>query len=238
MNKSQKGLPVGSCKKWLKNKTMFRDRTEAGTLLAARLEHLKGVPSVVVAIPRGGLPIGAILARALGAPLDIALTKKIGHPFNKEYAIGAVSLDQLVLSKPEGISQQYIEAETSRLRASLRERFDQFYRTKAPANLKGKTIIVTDDGIATGNTLRVTVALIAASSPKAIIVAIPVAPPGAVEKLEAMPEVQEVICLETPYDFYAVGQFYEDFRPVSDQEALEIFESGDPQPGDGSQPGD
>lgn len=217
---------------------MFRDRTEAGTLLAARLLHLKGTSAVVVAIPRGGLPIGAIVSRALGVPLDIALTKKIGHPFNKEYAIGAVSLDQMVVSKPEGISEQYLEAETQRLRAALRERYEQFYRTKAPANWKGKTVIVTDDGIATGNTLRVTIALIAASSPKAIVVAIPVAPPGAVEKLEAMPEVQEVICLETPYDFYAVGQFYEDFRPVTDQEALAIFESGDPRPGVVSQVGD
>lgn len=217
---------------------MFRDRAEAGTLLASRLGHLKGTSAVVVAIPRGGLPIGALLARALGVPLDIALTKKIGHPFNREYAIGAVSLDQIVVSKPEGISQQYLEAETSRLRASLRERYEQFYRTKAPANWKGKTVIVTDDGIATGNTLQVTVALIATKAPKAIIVAIPVAPPGAVEKLKAMPEVQDVICLETPYDFYAVGQFYEDFRPVSDQEALELFESADPQPGVGSRAGD
>lgn len=217
---------------------MFRDRIEAGHLLASRLDHLKGVPAVVVAIPRGGLPIGAVLARALGAPLDIALTKKIGHPFNKEFAIGAVSLDQRVVSKPEGISQEYLEAETRRLRASLRERFDMFYSTKAPADWKGKTVIVTDDGIATGNTLRVTIALIAAAAPKAIVVAIPVAPPGAVEKLEALPEVQEVICLETPYDFYAVGQFYEDFRPVTDQEALAIFESGDPHPRVGSRAGD
>lgn len=210
---------------------MFRDRTEAGYLLVPHVEHLKGTQVVVVAIPRGGLPIGAILAKALEAPLDIALTKKIGHPLNKEYAIGAVSLDQLVLSKPEGVSQDYLDAETRRLRASLRERFDQFYRTKAPADWKGKTVLVTDDGIATGNTLRVTVALIAESAPKAIVIAIPVAPRGAVEKLEAMPEVQEVICLETPYDFYAVGQFYEDFRPVSDSEAIQVFESGSPQPG-------
>lgn len=217
---------------------MFRDRTEAGNLLAARLGHLKGVSSVVVAIPRGGLPIGAILAKALGSPLDIALTKKIGHPLNKEYAIGAVSLDQIVVSKPEGVSQKYLDAETRRLRAALRERFDQFYRKKAPADWKGKTVIVTDDGIATGNTLRVTIALIAASAPKAIVVAIPVAPRGSIEKLETMPEVQEVICLETPFDFYAVGQFYEDFRPVSDQEAIAIFESGDLQPGLAANPAD
>lgn len=204
---------------------MFQDRTEAGQLLAAQLGHLKGKDAVVVAIPRGGLPVGAIIAEALGVPLDIALTKKIGHPFNKEYAIGAVSLDQRVISKPEGVSPQYIDSETLRLRASLRERFDQFYRRKAPVDWKGKTVVVTDDGIATGNTLRVTVALIAASEPEAIVIAIPVAPQGAVETLEALPGVREVICLETPFDFYAVGQFYEDFGAVSDEEAIGIFES-------------
>ena len=209
---------------------MFKDRTEAGYLLAAKLGHLKGKPAVVVAIPRGGLPIGAILAQYLGVPLDIALTKKIGHPFNKEYAIGAVSMDQVVVSKPEGISRQYIESETGRLRASLRQRYEQFYRHKSPADWKGKTIVVTDDGIATGNTLRVTVALIEAREPEAIVIAIPVAPPGTVEQLRELPGVQEVICLETPYDFYAVGQFYEDFRAVTDPEAIRIFESGVPEP--------
>lgn len=209
---------------------MFTDRTEAGHLLASKLEHLRGKPAVVVAIPRGGLPIGAILAQSLGVPLDIALTKKIGHPFNKEYAIGAVSMDQVVISKPEGISQKYLDSETRRLRASLRQRHEQFYRHKSPVGWKDKTVVVTDDGIATGNTLRVTVALIAAQEPEAIVIAIPVAPPGTVEQLRELPGVQEVICLETPYDFYAVGQYYEDFRAVTDPEAIRIFESGVPQP--------
>ena len=203
---------------------MFRDRTEAGYLLASELLKYKGKPVVVMAIPRGGLPLGAIVASTLQAPLDVALTKKIGHPFNREYAIGAVSLDQMVLSRPEGVSKDYIEAETKRLRKSLEERHRLFHRKKRPVPLKGKQVIIIDDGIATGNTLRVTVALIAAEAPDKIIVAIPVAPPGAVERLRDMPEVDEVICLETPHDFHAVGQFYENFDPVSDDEAVEIFE--------------
>jgi predicted phosphoribosyltransferase len=177
-----------------------------------------------MAIPRGGLPLGAIVADALQAPLEVALTKKIGHPFNREYAIGAVSRNQVVLSKPVGISQSYIDSETIRLRKKLEERHRLFHRKKNPVPLKGKQVIIIDDGIATGNTLRVTIALISAESPAKIIVAIPVAPPEAVERLRDMAEVAEVICLNTPRNFHAVGQFYEDFAAVSDDEALAIFE--------------
>ncbi len=203
---------------------MFRNRTEAGYLLAGELLKYKGNPVVVMAIPRGGLPLGAIVADALQAPLEVALTKKIGHPFNREYAIGAVSRNQVVLSKPEGISQSYIDSETIRLRKKLEERHRLFHRKKRPVPLKGKQVIIIDDGIATGNTLRVTIALISAEAPDKIIVAIPVAPPEAVERLSDLPEVDEVICLERPRNFRAVGQFYEDFAAVSDEEALAIFE--------------
>ena len=203
---------------------MFRNRTEAGYLLAGELLKYKGNPVVVMAIPRGGLPLGAIVADALQAPLEVALTKKIGHPFNREYAIGAVSRNQVVLSKPEGISQSYIDSETIRLRKKLEERHRLFHRKKRPVALKGKQVIIIDDGVATGNTLRVTIALISAEEPEKIIVAIPVAPPEAVERLSDLPEVDEVICLERPRNFRAVGQFYEDFAAVSDEEALAIFE--------------
>ena len=204
---------------------MFPDRTAAGHQLAAELLKYQGQPVVVIAIPRGGLPLGAVVAKTLNAPMDVALTKKIGHPFNKEYAIGAVSRNQIVVSQPESISQEYIDTETRRLRQSLEERHNMFHRKKNPVPLKGKQVIVVDDGIATGNTLRVTIALISSEAPDKIIVAIPVAPPEAVRRLEKMPEVDEVICLETPGNFRAVGQFYQDFGTVTDQEALRIFES-------------
>jgi len=203
---------------------MFSNREDAGYLLASELVKYRGKPVVVMAIPRGGLPIGAIVARTLEAPLEVALTKKIGHPFNREYAIGAVSRNQIILSRPEGISQEYIDSETQRLRKKLEERHRMFHRKKDPVPLGGKLVIIVDDGIATGNTLRVTIALIAAESPDKIIVAIPVAPPDAADRLRAMEEVDEVICLETPRNFHAVGQFYEDFAAVSDEEALAIFE--------------
>ena len=192
--------------------------------MAGELMKFKAQPVVVMAIPRGGLPLGAIVAETLNAPLEVALTKKIGHPFNREYAIGAVSRNQIVLSKPEGISQEYVDSETQRLRRKLEERHRLFHRKKNPVSLKGKQVIIIDDGIATGNTLRVTIALIAAEAPDKIIIAIPVAPPETVDRIRAMDEVDEVICLQTPRNFHAVGQFYEDFSAVSDEEALSIFE--------------
>ncbi len=205
---------------------MFRDRTSAGNLLAAELASYQGKSPVVVAIPRGGLPVGAAIARSLEAPLEVALTKKIGHPYNKEYAIGAVSLEDVEVSAPARISPEYLEAETERLRASLRERHQLFYRKKKPLSLEGRCVIVTDDGIATGNTLIITIKLIASRKPSELIVAIPVAPPAALRRIQAMPEVDRVICLESPEYFSAVGQFYEDFRAVTDAEAIEIFEAG------------
>jgi predicted phosphoribosyltransferase len=203
---------------------MFKDRIDAGTQLAEKLLAFKSQNVVVLAIPRGGLPLGAIVAKALNAPLDVALTKKIGHPYNKEYAIGAVSLENIILSDAIGVTKGYIEEETVRLRKKLKERHKQYYKNNEPQSLKDKTVIIIDDGIATGNTILVTIELVNMQNPDKIIVAIPVAPPSTVRKLEASPEVDEVICLETPYNFHAVGQFYQEFFQVSDQEALNLLE--------------
>ena len=203
---------------------MFKDRIDAGTQLAEKLLAFKSQNVVVLAIPRGGLPLGAIVAKALNAPLDVALTKKIGHPYNKEYAIGAVSLENIILSDAIGVTKGYIEEETVRLRKKLKERHKQYYKNNEPQSLKDKTVIIIDDGIATGNTILVTIELVNMQNPDKIIVAIPVAPPSTVRKLEASPEVDEVICLETPYNFHAVGQVYQEFFQVSDQEALNLLE--------------
>ena len=204
---------------------MFRDRTEAGNLLAQKLQHLKADSVVVVAIPRGGLPIGAVLAKALIAPLDVALTKKIGHPHNREFAIGAISLDHIILDQPQEISRDYIASETNRLRLELKEKYTLFYRNKQPCIWKNKTVVITDDGLATGYTLRAALALIHAKKPKGIVIALPVAPAAIINEFEKLPGVQEVVCLQTPHYFDAVGAFYEDFRPINDEKAVEIFES-------------
>lgn len=203
---------------------MFKNRIDAGTQLAQKLLQFKNENSVVLAIPRGGLPIGAIVAKTLNAPLDVALSKKIGHPYHKEYAIGAVSLEGIILDDAVGITKGYINEETARIRKILKARHRQYYKKRSPENLKDKTVIIVDDGIATGNTLLATVELVNKQKPAKIIVAIPVAPRSAIQRLENTPNVAEVICLLVPYNFHAVGQFYEEFYQISDQEAIRLLE--------------
>lgn len=204
---------------------MFEDRTEAAILLAKELHHLKGENTVVLAIPRGGLPLGAIIAKELEVPLDIVLTKKIGHPSNKEYAIGAVSLKNSVLGfGSDSVSEEYLIDEIDSVRETLKKRLQKFYLNVSPQNLKNKTVIIVDDGIATGNTILVTIELVYNENPAKIIIAVPVAPPSAIQKLKRSPYVDEVICLEEPYDFNAVGNHYRNFDQVSDKEAIYLLE--------------
>tara|TARA_R110001592_G_scaffold366_10_gene2147 strand:+ start:28269 stop:28910 length:642 start_codon:yes stop_codon:yes gene_type:complete len=203
---------------------MFKDRNVAGKQLAKKLIKFKEENVVVLAIPRGGLPLGAQVAKSLQAPLDVVLTKKIGHPTNKEYAIGAVSLESIVLTNAMGIDKSYIDQETARIRKTLSDRYNQYYKYQSQANLKNKTVIIVDDGIATGNTLLATIELVYKQKPSKIIVAIPVAPASAIYKLSNTENVDEVICILIPDNFRAVGQFYENFEQVSDREAIQILE--------------
>jgi len=204
---------------------MFKDRTDAGMQLAQELSNSTLENLVVVAIPRGGLPVASIVAKALNAPLDVVLTKKIGHPNHKEYAIGAVSLDNKLLNDVTGISNRYISEEVEKIRTKLKVRQKQYYKESQPIKLENKTVLIIDDGIATGNTILATVALVSKQNPKKIVVAIPVASPSAIRNLTKHPNVQEVICLQTPENFMAVGQFYERFFPVSDEKAITILEN-------------
>lgn len=202
---------------------MFNDRIDAGLQLAKILRHLKEEDVVVLAIPRGGLPLGAIVAKELNAPLDVALSKKIGHPYNREYAIGAVSLDHFILSDAMGITKDYIKEETVKLRIKLQERYRQYYSDRKPKSLKGKTVVIVDDGIATGNTLLVAVAFVTQQRPKKIIVGVPVASASVIEALKHSNQIDEVVCLEIPNNFRAVGQFYKEFSQVSDEEAIQLM---------------
>ncbi|MGY5848824.1 phosphoribosyltransferase [Salegentibacter sp. F14] len=202
---------------------MFTDRIDAAVQLSRELADYKGKETVVLAIPRGGLPIGAVLAKELGAALDVVLSKKIGHPYNKEFAIGAVSLEDITLSSKADFSEDYISSQTNKIRELLRKRDKEYHKSAKSVSLKDKIVIITDDGIATGNTLLSTVMLVSKQNPREIIVAIPVGPPSSIQKLKTSPEISKVICLETPQNFSAVGQFYEDFRAVSDREAIQIL---------------
>lgn len=203
----------------------YKDRKDAGMQLATALLHYHGEDVVVLAVPRGGLPVGAIVAKALNAPMDVALSKKIGHPFNPEYAIGAVSLNDTILTDAEGVSERYLDHEINRIREQLRHRYEQYHKDRPAIPLKDKVVIIIDDGIATGNTIMVLAALVKQQHPKKIVVAIPVAPPSALRKIEGLEQVDEVVCLHSPNDFQAVGQYYEHFYQVSDDEAIQWLEA-------------
>ncbi len=202
---------------------MFFDRKDAGEQLAVALQKYKSEDAIILAIPRGGLPIGAVISEKLNKPLDVVLTKKIGHPHNKEYAIGAVSMHHKTISDTIDVSERYLKEETLRIRESLGRRYDQYYKNCDPLELENKTAIIVDDGIATGNTLVITIELVANKKPAKIVVAIPVAPASVLKKINDIDNVTEVVCLYAPSQFRAVGAFYQDFTAVSDKEAVSLL---------------
>ena len=203
---------------------MFYDRKEAGELLAAALRKYRDLDPVILAIPRGGVPVGYEVAKILNAPLDVVITKKIGHPVNSEYAIGALGLNGYSLNETSrGISQDYISNEILRIRKILEEKNKKYHKEFPAIDIFDRWIILVDDGVATGSTILVTADLLAKQSPAGIIVATPVAPEEAVRKMEENPSINEVVCLDTPHYFRGVGQFYENFDPVEDSEAIELL---------------
>ncbi|SDI30945.1 phosphoribosyltransferase [Winogradskyella thalassocola] len=198
---------------------VFKDRIEAAYLLADQLETYKEKNALILAIPRGGVPMGYILAKQLHLPLEVVLSKKIGHPLHKEFAIGAVTLKSLVLSEAaKEVSKNYIEEETKKNRTLLSKRYQDYYGNKKPQELKDKILIIVDDGIATGNTIISTIEMLHDEQPKKIVVAIPVSSKSALQKLKNTPFINEVICLSIPENFRAVGQFYKNFDQVDDTE--------------------
>ncbi|WP_163516958.1 phosphoribosyltransferase [Gelidibacter japonicus] len=204
----------------------FKDRIEAANLLAEKLATYKNKNAIILAIPRGGVPMGNVVANQLKLPLEVVLSKKIGHPLHKEFAIGAVTLGSRVLSDSASqVSDGYIEKETKEIRALLSERYQDYYGKKAPLKLKDKILIIVDDGIATGNTIMSTIEMLHAEQPEKIIVAIPVSPKSTLQKLQDSLYIDEVICLSAPANFMSVGQFYEDFEQVDDAEVKAILKS-------------
>ncbi|MBC2839513.1 phosphoribosyltransferase family protein [Robiginitalea sp. SC105] len=205
---------------------MFRDRKDAGKHLANQLLRYRDQSEnlVVLAIPRGGLPIGKIIARSLGAPLDVVLSKKLGHPRNREFAIGAVSPESFILTDEGAASREYIESEISRIRKKLAADAIRYRHGRPPVDLTGKIVVIVDDGIATGNTILATARLVYGQNPLKTVVAIPVASPTALQKLQNSEYIDEVVCLSTPRYFQAVGQFYDSFEQVTDEEAIELLD--------------
>jgi putative phosphoribosyl transferase len=205
----------------------FRDRTDAGEQLADALRGAGVDADVVLAIPRGGLPLGRPVADTLDAPLDIVVAKKIGAPGNPEYAIGAVAADGSVWRNEEaiartGASEDYFESERETEAQAAREKADRYRGDRPEPDLAGKTIVVVDDGVATGSTARACLAQVEAAEPERVVLAVPVGPPDSINDLESLAD--EVVCLETPRTFRGVGQFYERFDQVTDDAAMTYLE--------------
>lgn len=202
---------------------LFKNREDAAEQLTSALRKYYNKEAIVMAVPRGGVPVGAVIASKLHLPLNIILVKKIGHPMNPEYAIGSVSLNNVALNRnAEQIPHTYIDAEVAGIQKELKRRQVLFTGSDSAPSVNNKTIILTDDGIATGSTLLAAIRDLRSAGAGKIIVAVPVAPPSAVATFSK--ECDEFICLHTPPDFSGVGQFYEDFSQVTDEEAADILQ--------------
>ena len=200
---------------------MLKDRIEAGILLSEKLRKYQNSDTIVLAVPRGGVPVGYIIAKSLHLPLDIVLSKKIGHPSNIEFAIGAVSSDSMILDEHPNVPKIYIDNEIIRLRKLMAEKYQHYMGNKKPLDVKGKNIILVDDGIATGNTLLASISMLRKKNPKKIIVATPVIPYNNVPVIEK--NTDEFIYLIASKYFRGVGGFYEEFNQVEDEEVIHLL---------------
>jgi len=200
---------------------LFLNRLDAAIQLGKKLEKYKDQDGVVLAVPRGGVPIAYHIAVDLNFQLDLLMTKKLGHPYNPEFAIGAVGLEDANVEEREGVFPDYIQKETAAIQQQLRERYKKFMGEKEPLPLEGKIVIVVDDGVATGRTILATLKMLRGQNPKKLIVAVPVASQLAADRISK--EVDEFICLYTPTPFYGVGRFYQDFSQTSDEEVIELL---------------
>ena len=199
----------------------FVDRFDAAMQLRTRLEKYKDENAVILAVPRGGVPIGYYLAKYFNFPLDLLMTKKLAHPSNDEYAIGAVGLEDSIVEEMKGVTQEYIEKETARIHHLLKERYKTFMGNKEPLNIQGKIAIAVDDGVATGRTILATIKMLRNRKLQKLVVAVPVASQEAAARISE--EVDEFICLYTPFPFYGVGRFYEDFSQTTDEEVIKLL---------------
>ena len=207
---------------------MFTDRRDAGRRLARRLHGYASQQPAVVALPRGGVPVAYEVARALDAPLDVIVARKVGAPGQPELGIGAVVdgdhpetvLDQQAIALLE-VDRDYLRSEIERQLREIRRREVAYRGGRPPLGLAGRTVIAIDDGLATGSTMRAALRAIRGAGPRRVVLAVPVAPLDALAGLAR--EVDEVVCLATPADFDSVGRFYRDFAPTSDAEVVHLL---------------
>jgi len=205
----------------------FRDRQEAGQLLAQALTFLERRKDVIVlGIPRGGMVVAAEVARVIGAPLDVYITRKIGAPHNPELAIGAIAssgdvvLDEGLIESL-GVSPEYVQGETERQRREIERRLKKYRGNRPAQKLSGRNVLLVDDGVATGATTLAAIRALKKQEPAELVLAIPVGPLDAIARLKE--GVDRLVCLDTPQPFWAVGAFYEVFDQTSDEEVVRLL---------------
>jgi putative phosphoribosyl transferase len=210
------------------HQALFADRSEAGRRLAEQLLRFKDQRPVVLALPRGGVPVGFEVAQALDAPLDLVLVRKIGAPFQPELAVGAVvdggrpeTVVNEDLVRESHIPESYIAEESARQLREIERRRELYLAGRARVPVEGRTAIVVDDGIATGATMEAALHATRRANPKRLVLATPVAPPDTIERLRH--QADDVVCLATPRLFAAIGAFYADFRQLSDEEVVDLL---------------
>lgn len=205
----------------------FRDRAEAGRRLAEALDHLAGSDAVVLGLPRGGVPVAFEVADRLGLPLDVVVVRKVGAPNNPEFGVGAVGEEGVVLlNRPTldrlGLREEDLQATVEEEQAELARRLDRYRRGRPAAEIKGRTAVLVDDGVATGGSAKAAVEVLRERGAGKVVLAVPVGPPDSVAELEKLAD--EVICLETPASFMAVGSWYRDFGQTRDEQVVEMLE--------------
>ncbi len=204
----------------------FTDRVDAGRRLALALKDFIGKTAIVLAIPRGGVVVGFEIANDLDLPLDVIIPRKIGAPDNPELAIGAMTEDGTTILDENivtyiGVSDDYIKEESARQKKEIERRMKLYRQDEPYPNLTGLDVIIVDDGIATGSTMKAALASVKNRGAKTVTVAIPVGPPSTIKELEK--QAHKVICLYTPEFFQAIGQFYDDFTQTTDEEVIELL---------------
>lgn len=205
----------------------FRDRTDAGDALAAAIRDRGVEADVVLAIPRGGLPVGRAVADALDRPLDVVVAAKVGAPWSDEVAIGAVGsdgtawLDETAIDR-HGIDRRYVQERLDAVATAASEKEERYRGSERPQTLSGQSVLLVDDGAATGATLSVAIRVARARDASRVVVGLPVAPPRTADRLRT--ECAELICLHEPSNFGSVGQYYADFTQVSDDEATRYLD--------------
>ncbi len=201
---------------------MFNDRDDAARQLARALDKYKGTRPLVLGIPRGAVPMAQLIARELGGDVDVVLVRKLGAPGHAEYAVGAIDESGWSYLNPDaawvGASKDYLEREKQVQLATMRERRRRYTEQRAAIDPAGRTVIVVDDGLATGSTMIAALHALREKKPARLICAVPVSPPDTLERVR--PLADEVVCLHAPTAFYAVGQFYRTFDQVEDDEVV------------------